>query len=152
VVRSVCRVDLSHLVFRALQMVLEPTFAAMDTCGSGARTWGSLRMSALRGARHGTCASTRCTVACAKREPKSISGMVVGVVRSACKVDLSRLDSRALQMVSESGQVRGHGVHCAYRSCVVHGMAHVPTLDARLHVLRGNVTGHLVCPIVGVLG
>jgi hypothetical protein len=34
-----------------------------------------------------------------RSEDKSVSEMVVGVVRSACKVDLSRLDSRALQLV-----------------------------------------------------
>ena len=32
---------------------------------------------------------------------ESVSEMVVGVVHSACRVDLSRLDSGALQMVSE---------------------------------------------------
>jgi hypothetical protein len=34
-------------------------------------------------------------------EDESVSGIVVGVVHSAYRVDLSRLDSGALQMVSE---------------------------------------------------
>jgi hypothetical protein len=35
----------------------------------------------------------------ARSEDESISGMVVGVVRLECRVDLSRLDSEALQLV-----------------------------------------------------
>jgi hypothetical protein len=94
------------------------------------------------------------------------------VVHSACRVDVSRLDSSALQMVSEltfaatdvcglgartwgslhrsrpsqprarAGKVCGHGVHCACRPCGVHGMTHVPALDVRSRVLRENVPGH----------
>jgi hypothetical protein len=72
------------------------------------------------------------------------------VVCSACRVDLSHLDSRALQMLSEPtfaamgacGSGRGHGVHCACRPYRVHGMAHVPALDVRSRVLRGNVPDH----------
>jgi len=40
------------------------------------------------------------------------------------------------------GHGRGHGAHCACRPSGVHGMAHVSTLDARLHVLRGNIPGY----------
>jgi hypothetical protein len=44
VIRSVCRVDLNRLDSRALQMVLEPTFAARGACVSGARTYGVVRV------------------------------------------------------------------------------------------------------------
>jgi hypothetical protein len=44
VIRSVCRADLSRLDSRALQMVLEPTFAAKGACVSGARTYGVVRV------------------------------------------------------------------------------------------------------------
>jgi hypothetical protein len=49
------------------------------------------------------------------------------------------------------GSGRGHGVHYACRPCGVHGMAHVPVLDARSHMLRGNVFGHRLsnCGCVG---
>jgi hypothetical protein len=40
------------------------------------------------------------------------------------------------------GQGRRHGVHCAWRSYGVHGVAHVPALDIWSRVLRGNVHGH----------
>jgi hypothetical protein len=81
------------------------------------------------------------------------------VVHSACRVDLSRLDSGALQMVSEPtfvatsacGPGVGHGVHCACRLCGVHDMAHVPALGARSHVLRGNVPGYHL-PNCGYVG
>jgi hypothetical protein len=61
------------------------------------------------------------------------------VVHSACRVNLSRLDSGALQMISEltfaaTGACRpgaGHGVHCVCWLCGVHGVAHVPALGAR---------------------
>jgi hypothetical protein len=87
--------------------------------------------------------------------------MVVGVVCSACKVDLSRLDSEARYKWYQSrpswpraraSQVCGYGVFCACRPCGVHGMAHVPTLDTRLCVLRGNVPGHHLpdCECVGL--
>ena len=65
-VRPACIVDLSHLDPRALQMVLEPTFVAMDMCGSGARTWGFIAYVGLRAAWHDTCAGTQHTVVCAK--------------------------------------------------------------------------------------
>jgi hypothetical protein len=72
------------------------------------------------------------------------------VVHSACRVDLSRVDSRALQIVSEPtftatgacGPGAGQGVHCACRLCGVHGVAHVSALGARSRVLRGNVPGY----------
>jgi hypothetical protein len=81
------------------------------------------------------------------------------VVHSACRVDLSRLDSRALQMVSEPtfaatgacGPRAGHGVHCACRLCGVHGVAHVSALGARSHVLRGNIPGYRL-PYYGYVG
>jgi hypothetical protein len=81
------------------------------------------------------------------------------VVHSVCRVDLSRLDSRVLQMVSKptfaatSACELGarHGVHCACRLCGVHGVAHVPALGARSRVLRGNVLV-IICLIVGMLG
>jgi hypothetical protein len=81
------------------------------------------------------------------------------VVHSACRVDLSRLDSGALQMVSEPtfaatgacGPGAGHGVHYACRLCGVHGVAHVLALGARSRVLRGNVPGYRLsdCGYVG---
>jgi hypothetical protein len=72
------------------------------------------------------------------------------VVHLACRVDLSRLDSGALQMVSEPtfaatgacGSGAGHGFHCACRLCGVHGVAHVLALGAQSRVLRGNVPGY----------
>jgi hypothetical protein len=81
------------------------------------------------------------------------------MVHSACRVDLSRLDSRALQMVSKPtfaatgacGPGAGHGVHCACRLCGVHGVAHVPALGAWSHVLRGNVPGYCL-PDCGYVG
>jgi hypothetical protein len=81
------------------------------------------------------------------------------VVHSACRVDLSRLDSRALQMVSEPtfaatgacGPRAGHGVHCACRLCGVHGVAHVSALGAQSRVLRGNIPGYRL-PYYGYVG
>jgi hypothetical protein len=81
------------------------------------------------------------------------------VVHSACRVDLSRFDSGALQMVSEPtfvatgacGPGAGHGVHCACRLCGVHGVAHVLALGARSRVLRGNVSGYHL-PDCGYVG
>jgi hypothetical protein len=81
------------------------------------------------------------------------------VVHSACRVDLSRLDSRVIQMVSEPtfaatgayGPGAGHGVHCACRLCRVHGVAHVPALGARSRVLRENVLGYHL-PDCGYVG
>jgi hypothetical protein len=81
------------------------------------------------------------------------------VVHSTCRVDLSRLDSRALQMVSEptfaaTGACRlgaGHGVHCVCRLCGVHGVAHVSALGARSRVLRGNVPSYRL-PDCGYVG
>jgi hypothetical protein len=68
-VHLACRVDLSHLGSGAFtyKMVSDPTFASMGTCGSRARTRGSLCALALRGARHGTCAGTGRTVVCVLR-------------------------------------------------------------------------------------
>ena len=43
-----------------------------------------------------------------RSEDKSVSGMVVGVGRSACRVDLSRLDSGVLQNGIRA-DLRGHG-------------------------------------------
>jgi predicted RNA-binding Zn-ribbon protein involved in translation (DUF1610 family) len=71
-------------------------------------------------------------------------------------VDLSRLDSGALQMVSEltfaatgaCGLGARHQVHCACRLC---GVAHVPALGARSRVLRENVPGYRL-PDCGYVG
>jgi hypothetical protein len=81
------------------------------------------------------------------------------VVHSACRVDLSRLDSGALQMVSEPtfaatgacGPGAGHEVHCACRLCGVHGVAYVSALGARSRVQEGTFL-IIVCLIVGMLG
>jgi hypothetical protein len=81
------------------------------------------------------------------------------VVHSACRVDLSCLDSEVLQMVSEltfvamdaCGPGAGHGVHCACRLCRLHGVAHVPALGARSRVLRGNIPGYRL-PDYGYVG
>ena len=43
-VHLACRVDMSRLDSRVLQMVSEPTFVATGACRSGAWTWGSLLM------------------------------------------------------------------------------------------------------------
>jgi hypothetical protein len=81
------------------------------------------------------------------------------MVHSVCKVDLSRLDSRALHMVSEPtfaatgacGPGAGQGVHYACRLCGVHGVAHVSALGARSRVLRGNVPDYRL-PYCGYVG
>jgi hypothetical protein len=81
------------------------------------------------------------------------------VVHSTCRVDLSHLDSGALQIVSEPtfaatgacGPEAGHGVHCACRLCGVHGMAHVSALSVRSRVLRGNAPGYRL-PYCGYVG
>jgi hypothetical protein len=81
------------------------------------------------------------------------------VVHSACRVDLSHLDSGALQMVSKPTFVAtgtcepgaGHGVHCACRLYGVHGMAHVSALGARSRVLREDVPGYRL-PDYGYVG
>jgi hypothetical protein len=82
------------------------------------------------------------------------------VVHSACRVDLSRLDSGALQNgiradLHSHGRVRARGwtcgVHCTCRLCGVHGVAHVPALGARSRVLRGNVYGYRL-PDCGYVG
>jgi hypothetical protein len=52
---------------------------------------------------------------------------------------------------ARQGHGHGPGVHCTCRPCGVHGMAHVPTLDARSCVLRGNVPGHRL-PSCGCVG
>jgi hypothetical protein len=85
--------------------------------------------------------------------------MVVGVVHSACRVDLNRFDPEVLQIVSEPtfvatgacGPGARHGVHCTCRLCGVYGVAHVPALGARLRVLRGNVPGYRL-PDCGYVG
>jgi hypothetical protein len=85
--------------------------------------------------------------------------MVVGVVHSTCRVDLSRLDSRALQNGIRA-DLRSHGRvrprcwtwgSCACRLCGVHDVAHVPALGARSRVLRGNVPGYRL-PDCGYVG
>jgi hypothetical protein len=81
------------------------------------------------------------------------------VVHSVCRVDLSHLDSRVLQMVSEltfaatgaCGLGAGHGVHCACRLYGVHGVAHVLALGARSRVLRGNIPSYHL-PDCGYVG
>ena len=60
-----------------------------------------------------------------RSEDESVSGMVVGVVRSACRVDLSRLDSRALQGGDEEevaaeddlGDALGDAIRDAQQEC-----------------------------------
>jgi hypothetical protein len=81
------------------------------------------------------------------------------VVHLACRVDLSRLDSGELQMVSEPtfvatgvcGPGARHGVHCACRLYGVHGVAYVSALGARSRVLRENVPGYRL-PYYGYVG
>ena len=59
--------------------------------------------------------------------------------------------SRPSRPRARVGQVCRHGVHCACRPYGVHGMAHVPALDVRSCVLRGNIPGHRLpgCGCVG---
>jgi len=54
-------------------------------------------------------------------------------------------------LIVKGGKGANMGVHCACRPCEVHGMAHVPALDARSRVLRENVHGHCL-PDRGCVG
>jgi hypothetical protein len=82
------------------------------------------------------------------------------VVHSACRMDLSRLDSGALQMVSEPtfaatgacGPGAGHEVHCACRLCGVHGVAHVLAPGRTVVCAKEGTFLVIVCLIVGMLG
>jgi hypothetical protein len=78
--------------------------------------------------------------------------MMAGVVHSACRVDLSRLDSRALQNgiradLRSHGRVRAGG----WTWGSLRGVAHVPAMGARSRVLRGNVPDYRL-PDCGYVG
>jgi len=93
-------------------------------------------------------------------EDKSVSGMMIGVVRSVCRVDLKLFGLWGIKNGIRA-DLRGHGrvqvrcadigVHCVCSPYGVHGMAHVLALDARSRVLRGNVPGHCL-PSCGCIG